>query len=52
MGLDIVPINNLYRDFGLSGFVTRDCSAIFADQYQADSCGEKYGFTLAHEIGH
>ena len=52
LGLDIVPINNLYKDFGLSGYLTRDCSAIFVDQFQADNYEEKYRFTLAHEIGH
>ena len=52
MGLQIDPIKNLCRDFELSGFLNRDCSAIFADQYQADNYGEKCGFTLAHEIEH
>ena len=52
LGLDIVPINNLYKDFGLSGYLTRDRSAIFVDQFQADNYEEKYRFTLAHEIGH
>lgn len=52
IGLDIVPINNLYRDFGLSGYLTRDCSAIFVDEFQTDNYEEKYRFTLAHEIGH
>ena len=52
LGLDIVPIPNLYKDFGLSGYLTRDHSAIFVDQFQADNYEEKYRFTLAHEIGH
>jgi Zn-dependent peptidase ImmA (M78 family) len=52
MGLDIVPIPNLYRDFDLSGYLTRDRSAIFVDEFQADNYEEKYRYTLAHEIGH
>jgi hypothetical protein len=52
LGLDIVPMPNLYKDFGLSGYLTRDRSAIFVDQFQADNYEEKYRFTLAHEIGH
>lgn len=52
MGLDIVPVNNLCKDFGLSGYLTRDRSAIFVDQFQADNYEEKFRYTLAHEVGH
>ena len=52
LGLDIVPIPNLYKNFGLSGYLTRDHSAIFVDQFQADNYEEKCRYTLAHEVGH
>ena len=52
LGLDIVPIPNLYKNFGLSGYLTRDRSAIFVDQFQADNYEEKCRYTLAHELGH
>lgn len=52
MGLDIVPFPNLWRDFGLSGYLSPDRKAIFVDEFQADQYEEKYRFTLAHELGH
>lgn len=52
MGLNIVPVYNLYRDYGLSGYLIRDRTAIHVDQFQSDNYEEKYRFTLAHEIGH
>ncbi len=50
--LHIVPINNLYRDFCQSGFLSADRTKIFIDEYQYDNYIEKYRFTLAHEVGH
>lgn len=52
MGLDIVPFPNLYRDFGLSGYLSRDRTAIFVDQLQSEQYEEKFRYTLAHELGH
>jgi len=52
MGLNIVPFPNLWRDWQLSGFLLRDRSEIWVDEYQADQFPQKYRFTLAHELGH
>ncbi len=52
MGLNIVPFPNLWRDWHLSGFLLRDRSEIWVDEYQADQFPQKYRFTLAHELGH
>jgi hypothetical protein len=52
MGLDIVPFPNLYRDYGLSGYLSQDRTTIFVDQFQSDNYEEKFRFTLAHELGH
>lgn len=52
MGLDIVPFPNLYKDFGLSGYLSSDRTAIYVDEIQSDQYEEKYRYTLAHELGH
>ena len=52
LGLDIVPLPNLYTDFRISGFLAFDRSAIYVDEKQFSFYPEKYRFTLAHEVGH
>ena len=52
LGLDIVPLPNLYTDFRINGFLSSDCSAIYIDERQYSLYPEKYRFTLAHEVGH
>jgi hypothetical protein len=52
MGIDIFPLPRLYKDFGISGFLSHDMTTIYVDEYQYDNYQEKYRFTLAHEIGH
>ena len=52
IGLDIVPFPNLYKDYGLSGYLSCDRTAIFVDEVQSDQYEEKYRYTLAHELGH
>jgi hypothetical protein len=52
LGLDIVPMPNLYTDFRINGFLAFDCSAIYVDERQYSFYSEKYRFTLAHEVGH
>lgn len=52
MGIDIFPFPRLYIDHGLSGFLSRDRTTIYVDEYQYDQFNEKYRFTLAHELGH
>lgn len=52
LGLDIVPMPNLYKDHGIEGFITSDLTAIYVDNLQYEIYEQKYRFTLAHEVGH
>ncbi len=52
LGLDIVPMPNLYRDHGIEGFLTSDMTTIYVDNIQYEQYEQKYRFTLAHEVGH
>ena len=50
--LDIIPMPNLYKDHDIEGFITSDMTAIYVDNIQYEMYEQKYGFTLAHEVGH
>ncbi len=52
LGLDIVPMPNLYTNFRINGFLTADRTAVYVDERQYLFYPEKYRFTLAHEVGH
>jgi len=55
LGLDIIPVENLYRQFGesrSSGYMTQDRTAIVVDDYCCHHMEETYRFTLAHELAH
>lgn len=52
LGLNIIPIYNLYREVRVNGFLTSDLQNIYVDEQQLDQYEQKYRFTLAHEVGH
>jgi len=52
LGVDIVPIPNLQRDFEIEGFTSSDLKTIYVDQFILSERPTRYRFTLAHEIGH
>lgn len=52
LGMDIVPYNGLYEDFGTDGFISSDLKSIYVDQRLQNSYENRYRFTLAHEVGH
>ena len=52
LGLDIVPLPNLFSVYRVSGFLTADRSTVIVDERQFNRYWEKYRFTLAHEVGH
>lgn len=52
LGLDIVPEDNLYREFGIEGWLSQDESAIHVDGYQFSNMEQRCRFTLAHEVAH
>lgn len=51
LGLDVVPLPNLYRDFQIESWLSRDTRSIF-DLRQCEEMETRYRFSLAHEVGH
>ncbi len=52
MGVDIVPVPELMRNFSIDGWTTHDMKEIYVDEYVYDNVENRYRFTLAHEVGH
>jgi len=52
LGLDIVPVRDLYRNFDISAYLTADMSAINVDMYCTECREATYRFALAHEMAH
>jgi len=52
LGLDIIPTPGLSKGFEIDGFLTRDFSSIYVDDFIQSNRPTRYRFTLAHEIGH
>lgn len=50
--IDIIPLPNMHKTFGIDGFLSSDRASISVDEgiYQSRPGG--YRFTLAHEVGH
>lgn len=53
LGMDLIPIDGLYSEFGISGFLTSSFDAIYYDSKgNLASRLFHHRFTLAHELGH
>lgn len=52
LGLDIIPTPGLSKGFEIDGFLSRDFSSIYVDDFIQSNRPTRYRFTLAHEIGH
>lgn len=52
LGVDIVPVPNLQRDFEIEGFTSSDLETVYVDQFILSERPARYRFTLAHEVGH
>ncbi len=52
LGMDIVPYWNLFKDFGVDGYLTNDLMSIYVDQFMQSDRENRYRFTLAQELGH
>ena len=52
MGIDIVPVPELFRNFQIDGWTTHDLKEIYVDEHAYDSVEVRFRFTLAHEVGH
>jgi len=51
-GVDIVPVRDLQRRFGIDGATGADLHTIYVDEWIQESRPGRYRFTLAHEAGH
>jgi len=52
LGMDIIPMDNLFQEFGTDGFLANNFQALYIDNYMMTNRENRYRFTLAHEIGH
>jgi uncharacterized protein DUF955 len=52
LGMDIVPVRDLFERIGVSGFLANDADAIYVDLFEMESHEPRYRLTLAHEVGH
>src|SRR5262249_1209750 len=52
LGIHIEVVRSLFRDTGISGFLTNDASTIYVDEFMWANFEQRYRFTLAHEIAH
>lgn len=52
LGLNIIPIPNLYREFSIEGWLSVDRRSISVDQTQLEQFETRFRFTLAHEVSH
>lgn len=52
LALDIIPTPGLSKGFEIDGFLSRDFSSIYVDDFIQANRPTRYRFTLAHEVGH
>jgi len=52
LGLNIVPLPNLYRDFQIESWLSHDTQTIYVDLRQCEEMETRYRFSLAHEVSH
>ena len=49
---DIIPTQNMQRDFDIAGFTSFKSKSIYVDDFIYKNRHYRYRFTLAHEVGH
>jgi len=52
LGIDIVPVRELQKRFGIEGALGADFSTIYVDEWVQEARTNRYHFTLAHELAH
>lgn len=52
LGVNIIPLPGLHESHEIDGFLSADMTAISVDLHIFESHPTRYGFTLAHEVGH
>lgn len=51
-GIDLIPLQGLRRETGLSGALSGDLKNIYYDEWEGDRNLRRTRFTLAHEFAH
>jgi uncharacterized protein DUF955 len=52
LGVEIEIARGLFKDTGISGFLTNDMRTIYVDEFMWENFESRYRFTLAHEVAH
>ena len=52
LGIIIVPVERLWKDFDTDGWLSKDLSTIYVDEVQMTDYETRYRFTLVHEVAH
>ena len=52
LDIHIAPAPDLHQNFGISGYLTSDCTTIVIDRHCFDHLEATYRYTLAHEVSH
>lgn len=52
IGLHVVSLPELYRTHRQNGYLSKDLTTIWVDEYQYYNYSHKFRFTLARELGH
>lgn len=52
LGINIIPIPNLYRIFSIDAYISSDFKTIYVDNSGFEKNTSRYRFSVAHELGH
>ena len=54
LGLSVIPLPGLHKNFGFDAFISSDWSYVYVDndRYFDDTHYKRVRFSLAHELGH
>ena len=52
LGINIVPLPDLRRNYDVDGLTSCDLTCIYVDSRFAEDYENRYRFTLAHDLGH
>lgn len=52
MGVKILLLPNLYKDFSVDAYITDDCSVLVVDEYAFFNYEHRARFSIAHELSH
>lgn len=52
LGINIIPVSNLYRTFSIDAYISSDFKTIYVDNSGFEKNTPRYRFSVAHELGH